>query len=210
MKLRFALTMRVTRSTEYIEVRDSISQDWIRQIMDWNAEPFLVPNVLRNPLEYFSDLRPDLLILTGGGDVGEPQERDETERYLLDFANSRNIPVLGVCRGMQLINTHLGGSIISIDGHSGRKHSIQINHQWSQIYGNATVVNSYHTFGMLEPGLASELTATAYDGENHVEAFQHVERPIAGIMWHPERSGAPKGDITLIEHLLGIAKAKGR
>ena len=209
MKPRLALTMRVTHSKEYIEVRDTISQDWIRKIVNWNAEPFLVPNVLRNPVEYFADFHPDLLILTGGGDVGEPKERDQTERQLFDFAQDSNIPVLGVCRGMQVINTLLGGSMISINGHAGRKHSIQTDLHWPQIYGDATVVNSYHNLGIVEPGLANELTATAYDYEDHIEAFQHVERPIAGVMWHPERPDAPKGDNALIKYLLGTVKAKG-
>ncbi|MCF6243319.1 MAG: hypothetical protein L3J74_18530, partial [Bacteroidales bacterium] len=84
--MRIALTMRVTQATGYIEPRDSISHDWICRLEQWGMIALLIPNTLKDPEAYCADLKPDVLILTGGDNPGETEVRDRTEYRLLDYS----------------------------------------------------------------------------------------------------------------------------
>ena len=95
-----ALSMRVAEAENYIERRDSISHDWIERLNSWNYMPVPVPNG-GNPVALLRELKPSLLILTGGDDLGLFPERDATEKKLLGAAMQSGTPVLGVCRGLQ-------------------------------------------------------------------------------------------------------------
>ena len=120
MTARVALTMRVTQAAAFAEPRDSISHDWLARLGEWDMTPLLVPNHLTAPESYLDRLGADLLVLTGGNDLGVTPERNASETKLLDHALHNGIAVLGVCRGMQLINVHLGGRLAPIDGHVAR------------------------------------------------------------------------------------------
>ena len=109
--------MRVTQAGDYVEPRDSISQDWITHLDKQGIEPVLIPNRLSEPKAYLDSAAPDLLILTGGDDLGVTPERDETETQLLEHALSTDLPLFGSCRGMQLINRHFRGRETAINGH---------------------------------------------------------------------------------------------
>ena len=98
-----ALSMRVTEAENYIERRDSISHDWIERLDSWNYTAVPVPNG-GDPVALLKELKPGLLILTGGDDLGLFPERDASEKKLLGVAMESGTPVLGVCRGLQLIN----------------------------------------------------------------------------------------------------------
>ena len=103
MSRRLALSMRVTEASNYPESRDSISHDWLALCQAWNFDPVLIPNLGDAAAEYFANSEADLLILTGGEDFGSNLIRDETELSMLEAARENGIPVLGVCRGMQVL-----------------------------------------------------------------------------------------------------------
>jgi len=155
------------------------------------------------------------LLLTGGVDVNPRlysekrgprtdrpnQERDRHELGLLDQALQRDIPVLCVCRGYQLLNVAMGGSIlqdIEGEGHkwhdddsaSSRYHEVTLDAgRLAAVYGHTAVrVNSRHHQGItaerVAPGL--EITAASHDGLIEcLESAQH--RWVVGVQWHPER-----------------------
>jgi gamma-glutamyl-gamma-aminobutyrate hydrolase PuuD len=195
---RVALTMRVTEAAGYDEARDSISHDWLRRLGEWGMTPLLVPNVGDAASAYLDGLSPDVLVLTGGDDLGAMPERDATETRLLDHAFAAGLPVFGVCRGLQLINAHFKGRLVAVDGHAGEPHSISVTPPWQPIYGSTTTVNSYHDQGVPTDGVAGELMATATDEHGNVEGLCHPEKPLAAVMWHPERSGGLEGDRLLL------------
>jgi len=164
-----------------------------------------------------ADLPPDAggLLLTGGVDVDpglynakrdartdKPhRERDEHELGLLRQALERDIPVLCVCRGHELLNVAMGGTLlqhIDGDGHrwlddgSSNYHEVQINGSGhlANAYGDGVTlrVNSRHHQGVTEDRLAPGLRVTARSPDGFVEAMEsESHRWVMGIQWHPER-----------------------
>lgn len=199
---RAALTMRVTEANGYDEPRDSVSHDWWRVLAHWGMAPLPVPNFLNDPVAYVDDTKVALLVLTGGDDPGDPQERHATEMALLDYAIERRLAVLGVCRGAQVINLYFGGRLCGIDDHVGAPHPVEISTPFIEAYGKTERVNSFHRLGIAPEGLAGTLNDFARDASGRIEGFHHSNLPIVGLMWHPERKGAPPGDAALISHLL--------
>lgn len=161
--------------------------------------------------------RVDGLLLPGGPDVGprwhgqpahpfaEPSQhrRDEAEMLLLEGALRRGLPVLGVCRGMQLMGLLAGGRLIQHlpdevghDGHSPADGSIATHEialapgsHLSRIYGARTTVNSHHHQAQGTPG---DLRVTAWTGDGVIEGLEDPARDfVVGVQWHPELSGDP-------------------
>ena len=157
----------------------------------------------------------DVLILPGGGDItpaffGEKNrgsknidtELDILQLQALDFFVKHRRPVLGICKGMQLINVYFGGTIIQHlptanthaynDGdriHYSKSYPDSIIRK---LYGEYFYVNSAHHQGIGKTG--KNLTITQIAGDNVIEALEHTYLPIIGVQWHPERimGDAPK------------------
>ena len=106
-------------------------------------------------------------------------------------------------RGFRLVNSYFGGKTVPINGHVGTDHKILLEPPWREFYGKTAMVNSFHNLAVPIDGLASCLQATALDSVNNVEAARHNDLPLAAVMWHPERKGAPRGDGKLVNALLG-------
>ena len=151
----------------------------------------------------------DGLILCGGcdlnparygeavdGAVNIDDKRDEAEFELLRAYAEAGKPVLGICRGHQLINVFFGGSLYQhlpeTDLHRS-KDTPELVHEVSatkdgivgKLYGERFPVNSVHHQAIKV--LGSGLTATAFWEGLYVEAVEHESLPILGVQWHPER-----------------------
>lgn len=151
----------------------------------------------------------DGLVLCGGNDVdpkyyNEPVDgsvnidlpRDEAEFRLLDAFVKAGKPVLGICRGHQLINIYFGGSLYQdipeAELHTNRAdfyctHEVSAvkGSRMEKLYGERFTVNSSHH--QAAKRLGEELVPTAYWQGQYIEAFEHTELPILGVQWHPER-----------------------
>jgi len=86
---------------------------------------------------------------------------------------------------LQIINLFFGGDLTLIKGHVNITHEIKVENTFSDKLPN--MVNSYHNWAIGNNQLSSELKPIAWDNEKHVEACIHIDKPIAGVMWHPER-----------------------
>ena len=186
--------MRLSQATEYHEVRDALSQDWMSFFERWSLLPILVPNGTSTPNQYYQDFKIDALILTGGEDLNQVSEaakkRKKTEECLLYEAIKRRIPVLGVCRGMHLINDYFGGRLSEMILEQGiAKHEVQHLERIGNIEPNQHFwVNSYHNYGVQLSDLSEKLQPLSLSVKgNHVESLRHESLPIIGIQWHPER-----------------------
>ena len=188
---------------------------FVESVQDTGALPFIIPvNDPQTAKDYIN--RIDALILTGGQDVNplsfgqEPSvhlastniKRDDFEIALVQEAIQQHKPILGVCRGMQIYNVALGGSLyqdleeyedLSIQ-HVQRSVTFKYTHTvdlekdtWlSQILGSEIVVNSYHHQAIKE--VAQGLRPTAWAKDGIIEAMEHTDPNLDHylIQWHPE------------------------
>lgn len=177
-----AITQRVLIDKDHGERRDALDQRWIPFLQACGLDPLPVPNQLPAACALLGRLPLAGIILSGGGDLvdlgGHTPERDAVEKRLLEYALDRNLPVLGVCRGMQFLQHKYGVILNQVEGHVACRHPIWVK-------GEPRQVNSFHTWGATTSREPWEVWATAEDGV--VEAVRHTEKPIQGIMWHPER-----------------------
>ena len=138
---------------------------------------------------YLEALQLDAVVLSGGNDLGEQPGRDALERAALEHAAGHGLPVLGICRGAQMINVHQGGALERREGHAGTRHTVS-----GSLVGARREVNSYHDHVIPPEGLGAELEVAARAGDGTVEALSHARLPWLGILWHPEREQPPKED----------------
>jgi len=196
-----AITQRVAVAGGHGERRDCLDQAWARFLAACDLLPLALPNVSEVALALCSRADVVGLLLTGGNDLaalgGDAPERDATENAALDFASAHGMPVLGVCRGMQLIQHRAGIRLHRVEGHVAR-------HQIAAINGEPTAINSFHCFGTTETRAPLEVWAVADDGV--VKAIRDPGKPVTGIMWHPERmTPFAASDIALFRRLFGSA-----
>lgn len=157
-----------------------------------------------NPAAY------ERLLLPGGGDISplfykETNTASKDIDYFLDqrqfslldsFVKMRR-PVLGICRGIQLINVYFGGTLyqqlFTHDSHEWKeKDQLHLVYNakksiFHQLYGNSSLVNSAHHQGIAQ--LGNGLKVTQYSPDGVIEGVQHKKNPILGVQWHPERTG---------------------
>jgi len=175
-----AVSQRVDAIPERGENRDALDQRLSTFITECGGLAVPVPNALTacNVLDLWLDrVQPAAIILSGGNDIGQCLSRDLTERHLLDHALKRNLPVLGICRGMQMMAVWAGGGLKLVDGHVQSRHLLS-----GEIAGT---VNSFHNFSLDGCPDGFNVLATSEDGE--IEAVRHHKLRWEGWMWHPER-----------------------
>jgi putative glutamine amidotransferase len=141
----------------------------------------------------------DGLILSGGADLDPGAERDRGELALLSGALERDLPVLAICRGMQLLNVAQGGSLHQhlpdVIGHEGHRekpgafseHSVRIapGSRAAAILGEEARIKSTHHQAPDRIGEGLEPVGWADDGT--VEALERTQGTFAvGVLWHPE------------------------
>lgn len=198
------------------DIDATLRDRYYKQVIAAGGVPVIIPpiadaNVIAGTLEHL-----DGLILTGGADHNplwygeEPQpslhhinaERDEAELLTVRLAYNRQIPMLGICRGIQTIAIALDGHVAqdikenkikhSQDADRGEvTHSVRIEKD-SELYniykGESLFVNSFHHQAVNEPG--KRFRATAWANDNVVEAIESTEhKSILGVQWHPEWLG---------------------
>ncbi|WP_226531337.1 gamma-glutamyl-gamma-aminobutyrate hydrolase family protein [Microbacterium paraoxydans] len=161
--------------------------------------------------------RVDGIVIVGGDDV-DPRRygqapgpftlaidpgRDEFEFGVVEAAIEHGVPVLGVCRGAQLINVVRGGTLRQHLAHGeGESHgsyayprahrvhdvSTAPGSLMRELYGDTTLVNSFHHQAVETPGRGVVVTGIAPDGV--VEAIEVSGHPAVGVQWHPETFGS--------------------
>ncbi|MGP1580655.1 MAG: gamma-glutamyl-gamma-aminobutyrate hydrolase family protein [Wolinella sp.] len=182
MNKRIGITQRLFEASEYKELREGLDVRWGRLFrrLGWH----MVALSYAIPFEtYMSEL--DGVILSGGNDLNSivpnalNRQRETYEREILRLAKERAIPLLGICRGAQLIAHEYGSEIIACKGHVG---SHEVIFQKERLE-----VNSFHNYAINIATHDSPLTPLAHSPEGNIEAFCIENVPILGVMWHIER-----------------------
>ncbi|MEZ5730014.1 MAG: gamma-glutamyl-gamma-aminobutyrate hydrolase family protein [Burkholderiaceae bacterium] len=208
---RLALTMRVASAADYDEPRDCLAQDWSRFLVDTlpAAAWMGLPNDPSRTGALLEAWGVDGLILTGGNDIGENPRKDAADLAALDHAVRTGMPVLAVCRGLQLLQHRFGGALspIADRSHVALEHDIECEPDTllNPTSRRATLrVNSYHDNAIRGDGLAHGLEPIARAGDGSIEAVTVPGRRIVGVMWHPERSPTiAAADRRIVEALFG-------
>ena len=195
---RIGLTQRVINHSQYAERRDVLDQRWTNLVFALGMLPVPIPNRIQNVNIFINELQLDGIILTGGNDLvvcgGDAPERDFLEKNILDFAVKNLFPVIGICRGMQMIYHYFDGILEKVTGHVTPAQEITILEK-------KRVVNSYHNWGFFKVNSYFHVLAIANDGV--IKAFSHKFYPLLGIMWHLERDeNLNLQDITLLKDFL--------
>lgn len=179
--------------------------DYGRGILEAGGLPVHIPLDV-DPIDLVSCLNG--VLLTGGADVDPrrygqesstdmfPPEsiRDEQESAVLDAAYVHQIPVAGICRGLQLINVHSGGTLHQdVPSHAGfsepvttewHKVTFEADTVLGEIYGRDRAVNSLHHQTVDRVGEDLHVSARSDDGS--IEGLEHSELPVVAVQWHPE------------------------
>jgi putative glutamine amidotransferase len=189
-----------------------IPSDYVNAVQQAGGRPLLVPPVEDGIEETLEAL--DGIVFTGGSDIdpveygaeahpetfGVRPERDRAELALLTAALERDMPVLGICRGIQVLNVARGGDLDQhlpdVVGHERHKHNppgifadhevaIEPGTKLASLLGGAHGVKSHHHQGLRQLGEGLVEAARADDGT--VEAIEDPNRRFAlGVLWHPE------------------------
>lgn len=149
------------------------------------------------------DLDPALYGQENAGSVGIDEARDRRETELFAFFRAERRPILGVCRGCQLINVLLGGTLHQdITGHRDGKDdnflhgSRSVDPLLLSLYGERFPINSTHHQAI--DRLGEGLCAVQWADDGTVEAIRHEALPIFAVQWHPERLREPTDGWLLI------------
>jgi N5-(cytidine 5'-diphosphoramidyl)-L-glutamine hydrolase len=164
------------------ERRDALDQAWAGFLAGCGLLAIPVPNH-QSALAMIASADIAGLLLTGGNDLavygGPAPERDAVEEGMVSGALERRLPVLGVCRGMQVLQHRFGVGLDLVGGHVACEHPIAGD-------DGPRVVNSFHRWAARTSCGPLRVTARAADGV--VEAVAAPELRLLGIMWHPERT----------------------
>ena len=205
-------------TTNYSDGGAALSEKYYSQVVKAGGTPYLIPpvddqDVIINTLEHL-----DGLILTGGGDFNplwcgeEPStklhsinaKRDLPELLITRLAFNRQIPMLGICRGIQTLAIALDGEVEQDIYENGAKikhsqdaerseptHSVKLatGSILHALYRSDSIaVNTFHHQAVRKAGPRFRVTAVAPD--NVIEAMESSEfKPIMGVQWHPECLG---------------------
>lgn len=192
------------------------TENYIRYVSSAGIEPLVTLNLGEIAVC-------DALILPGGGDItpaffGEKNhgscnidtELDILQFQALDLCIREHKPILGICKGMQMINVGFGGTIIQ-DLKTAEQHryrdgdqyhaTVVKNKSWLyDLYGEAVTVNSAHHQSVGRPGAGLRIIQFC-KADGCPEALVHESLPVLGVQWHPERLDASRADISG-EHVL--------
>ena len=207
----------------YGELTCKLGEGYYKQVVAAGGVPVIIPPVADKTVLADTLDRIDALLLSGGADINplycgeEPvpglgginSERDLPELLITRMAYNRQLPILGICRGIQTLAVALGGKVDQDIKLTHVKHSqdadrsepthtvtITADSTLSQIYSgyqtsnlkpqtSTLYVNSFHHQAVSEPGASFRVVAKAADGV--IEAIESSEfKPILGVQWHPE------------------------
>lgn len=196
----------------------SVTKAYVAALLNAGACPLLIPLGLSGTVlgELLSSLKG--VLFPGGGDIapqyyGEQahasinsidEERDRLELAVLQYTVDKGLPFLGICRGIQLVNVGLGGTLYSdlLSQYPGAlqhdfspdfprhylAHNVKLNpsSRLADIVGQASLqVNSRHHQGIRQ--LAPGVVATAFAPDGLVEAIELPQHPFGlAVQWHPE------------------------
>ena len=197
------ITLRNDYLNDIKERRDSIDIELYSFLKKFDFIPFLIPNdyeFIKNINQFIQTKDIGCILFSGGNDLEKNiniggsntyHKRDEIELYLIKYCIENKIPLIGICRGFQMIADCLGADIEKVEGHVNTIHEVTLEN-----IKNINV-NSFHSFGLKNKNLPVNIEPLGYckfDGT--LECFR-TEIPFRSLnfMWHPERDNGSKEEV---------------
>lgn len=189
---KIAITSRLIENEDYYEIRESLDIQWGKLCKSLNVLPIILPYEVDFE-NYFKFMPIDGIILTGGNDLSILSsnelsiKRDQYEKRLLKYAIDKNIPLLGVCRGMQVIANYFEFPLVEVKNQTAIRHKIIVNNEsaYSDILSQIEEVNSFHKFAV--KSVSNDFIVSALNETGMIKAIEHKKLNILAHMWHPER-----------------------
>ncbi len=168
---------------------DFVDHYWISYFDRKKIKFTIIPNTKNLDLSHVTKKDVKLIILPGGNDLISKSYiskiRLNNEIKLIKYGLKNNIPILGVCRGMQVINFFYKGKQKKIRNHMRTRHDVYFSNNF---FNKPKLnVNSFHNFGIPKNLIAKSLVPIGLDKSENVEFFKHKKFKIFGVMFHPER-----------------------
>ena len=202
---KIAITQRLIPNDSYQELREGLDVRWGSVFQALNFLPIILP-IEYDFEKYFKTIGISGIFLTGGNDLNilKPGaislQREVFEKKLIDYGIKNNIPIFGVCKGMQLIAEYFGSNFRKIEGQVAIRHILRVNKDSK--YFNKLIkldmVNSYHNYAV--SNVPDELLISATDESGTIKSIEHRQYKIFGQMWHIERkTPLSKGEVSLVQ-----------
>ncbi len=190
---KIAITQRLLSNDSYYEIRDSLDIKWGELFSEMGFLPVILPSNFDYELYFENGLSFDGIILSSGNDLNSfnpnslSEKRDAFEKKLISFSIDKDIPVLGVCRGMQIIGDFFNAGFEIKEQHIAKRHKILASQdsKYFNELSKISEVNSYHKYCINK--ISSDFLISAISEDGAIEAIEHKKYKIFAQMWHSER-----------------------
>jgi N5-(cytidine 5'-diphosphoramidyl)-L-glutamine hydrolase len=179
-----AVSQRVEIS-KYKEIRPQLDINFFNFIVSSGYIPVPIPyySYHKKKSNFFlkkwlTKIKPHGIVLSGGENIGTNKFRDTAEYFLIKFSKKNHIPVLGICRGMQILSKYFGSKLFKVKNHANKNHFIKSKDK-------KIIVNSFHNLAIKSCPKNFKIKFKAEDGV--IESIYSTNSRMEGWMWHPER-----------------------
>lgn len=201
--------MKIGIPIQNLEETTGVKTDYLYLVEDMGHTPVIIDPGFELP-------KFDGLLLPGGTDVDSKRYQPllprwncfRPDKYLEYFDTKilpgfirKDFPIFGICRGLQTLNVHFGGTLYrDIVGHPTSKSKYDLCHSITFTGdGSTDVANSFHHQAIRI--LAENLQVLAMSEDGFIEAIRHKEFPIYAVQWHPERDAGDKFSRRILKEL---------
>ncbi|MSR18265.1 MAG: hypothetical protein EXS00_03690 [Phycisphaerales bacterium] len=214
---RIGITASLTRDGS----RHEVAATYLHSVLEAGGIPLILPAIAAMRAQMLDAV--DGVLLTGGPDIDTrpfniplhhaaqvmDSQRQEADFELLRALDSRpEIPVLGICLGMQEMGFHAGGTLIqhlADEIADSERHLDDRTHSVTSEFGSGEVASSHHQ-ALADAG---SLGVAGHSDDGIIEALCHRERPFyVGVQWHPERTKDETTGIGIVRQLIAACHAR--
>lgn len=189
---KIAITQRLILNDSYYELREALDVRWSLLFKELDFLPIVLP-IEYDFKKYFESIEIDGIFLTGGNDLSIINssnisiQRDLFEKKLIKYGIKNQIPIFGVCRGMQIIGESFGADFKKVENQVAIRQNLEVNNdsKYYKYLKSLDDVNSFHNYAI--KNLPEDFLISAKSENNIIKAIEHKKYKIFGQMWHSER-----------------------